>query len=66
MVKDIFRDRITIISHCLVVTLAEIEKGISWKSLFKAQNRITIYEYIQICLDAHSSVVKNTLKPDEM
>ena len=32
-------------------SLAELEKGISWKSLFKAQNRITINKYLQIGID---------------
>ena len=48
--------------NCLVVSLTELEKGISWKLLFKAQNRFTIYEYLQIWVDAHSWVVKNILK----
>ena len=47
-------------------SLTELEKGISWKSLFKAQNRITIYKYLQIWLDAHSWVVMNILKLDGM
>ena len=52
--------------NCLVVSLTDLEKGISWKSLLKAQNRITIYKYLQIWLDAHSWVVKNILKLNEM
>merc|ERR1712081_37435 len=55
--KDILGDKIT---------STELEKGISWKSLFKAQNRIAINKYPQLRLDAHSSVVKNILKLDEM
>ena len=29
-------------------TLTEPEKDVSWKSQFKAQNRVTIYKYLQI------------------
>ena len=37
-----------------MITSIELEKGISWKSLFKAQNRIKIFKYLQIQLDVKS------------
>ena len=47
----------------LLFTLTEFDKGISWKSLFKAWNRFIISEYLQILLDvqAHQSEVKDIL-----
>ena len=37
----------------------ESEKGISWKSQFKAQNRFTIYKNLQILSSVQSKLVVN-------
>ena len=46
---------------CLVVYL-----NWTWERHYKAQNIITICKYLQIWLEAHSLVVKNLLKLNEM
>ena len=46
---------------CLVVCL-----NWTWERHYKAQNIITICKYLQIWLEAHSLVVKNLLKLNEM
>ena len=52
--------------NCWVVFINWTWERHFMETLFKAQKRITIYKYLQIWLDSHSSVVKNILKWNEM
>ena len=44
----------------------KLRRGISMKSLFKAQNIFTICKYLQIYLDALPSMVTDIIKQNEM